>query len=363
MALPTITRTWQFKNNIAITAAGVMDTHRRVFWEIKNALTTFGTNPWVCVASATPTTCLRYGVDSLGPPGPAYDTWGATFDSSKIHFRRPDGYNSYDGTNSGKHSWIVLRNTQLDTTYDMCIDLYTGFNDSTAGVIRFFRMMICRNYNLTGSGSITARPSAVSGWAEADLRNGNQDSYGGLGGNTSWDANYRLHVHLSTDGLGTRIMLCAGHCLTGFYAFDRIVGAPAGLTNPVWAVGRGDYTLWISNTYGWLHDTPSQQYDVSSGNGLPGNWLRFYLTSEGFGGSAVAEAYSTWNEVSGKWPLSPCGIACDYGPLRGKLGYVKDLWWGSQNHRFNTFPNDGTRQYAQMGHLVYPWDGGNLYTT
>lgn len=361
MALPTISRTWQFINNVSLPMQGsAYATHRRLFWEFKNILTTFPTNPWVCVASSSAAACVRLGVDALGPPGPAYDLWGATYDSSKIHWRANDTWGTYDGTL--KHSWIVLRNTALDTTYDLCIDLWPSTTDHTTYNIKYFKMYVCRSYDLTGSGSVTARPTPTAGYAELDLRNGNLDSYGGWGSNPSWDVPFRIHGQMSTDGLGTRIILCSAHVVVGFYAFDRIEGCTSSyINNPVWACGRGDYTLWWSNTYGWLHDNAIQQYDASV-VGAPGAALRYYLGCQGMGGSAVPEAWAV-NEVSTKWPMCPVDVIQDYATLRGRMGYIKDLWWGPALSRpMTTIPNDGTRTMAHMGHLIFPWDGGNLYT-
>ena len=361
MALPTVSRTWQFKNNLYLPTTGNVTTNiRKLIWTIKDALTTFGTNPWVCVGSSDAVTCYRFGVDALGPPGPAYDLWGTPFNAAKLHYRASDGWSSYDSAYSSKHSWIILRNTQLDTTYDVCIDLNNNQNsDHNTNAIRFLKVMVCRSYNLTGSGSITARPSPSSGYAEVDLRNGNFDSYGTINGQRDWDHNYRVHVHMSTDGLATRVFTQTDCVTSGFWAFERIEGADTAYVNPVWAVGRGSYDWGTASTsYAWLHDSAVQQYDA-----VADSWRRFYLTCEGLGSSALPEAWSGYpNEVSGKWALCPVGVAQDYNPARGRVGYLKDMWWFSTGVYHPTFPPDGSRQLVAFNHLVVPWDGGNYYT-
>jgi len=361
MALPTVSRTWQFKNNLYLPSLGSPANNiRKLVWTIKDALTTFGTNPWVCVASSDCVTCLRYGVDALGPPGPAYDLWGATYNAAKIHYRASDNWSSYDSAYSSKHSWIVLRNTQLDTTYDVVIDLYNNQNsDHNTNAIRFMKILVSRSFNLTGSGSITDRPNPNNGWTALDLRNGNFDNYGTINGQRDWDHSYRVHAHMSTDGLGTRVFIQTDGITSGFWAFERIEGADAAYVNPVWAVAKGSYDWGTAVTsYSWLHDAVAQQFDPYGAY-----TYGFYLSCEGLGTQALPEAWSGFpNEVSGKWALCPVGVAQAYNPARGRVGYLKDVWWFSTGVYHPTFPSDGSRQLVAFNHLVVPWDGGNYYT-
>jgi len=366
MALPTLVRSWQFNNNNSIVYSGSQQNDvKKVLWTMKNVLTTFPTNPWKCVASSNCAGVLRYGVDALGPPGPAYDNWGASFNPAYIWGREPDGYNYYDYTTSGKHSWIVLRNTALDTTYDICVDLYGNNNNREVIVDQSVgRMYACRSYNLTGSGTVTARPLPTSGYAEVELRNGNWDNYGTIvpmfRSTSTLVYGYRVHGQMSTDGLATRLFVYADGRLVAFWAFERILGTdPSVYINPVWACVRGKYDAYgDAATYGWLHDNATHQRDV---NGTIG--YNFYLSTEGVGGSAIGEAWGGFpNEVTNKYPMTPVGLASVNVGARGRFGYIADLWYGQTIIEGTAYPADGSAQFMSLNSLVVPWNGDMLYT-
>jgi hypothetical protein len=43
---------------------------------------------------------------------------------------------------------------------------------------------------------------------------------------------------------------------------------------------------------------------------------------------------------------------------RGRHGEIADLLFGpSSASHGDTYPDDGSRQLVQFGHLVFPWDG------
>lgn len=368
MALPTLVRSWQFNNNVNLIYSGSMQNDvKRVLWNMKNILTTFPTNPWKCVASSNCAGVLRYGVDSLGPPGPAYDNWGATFDASKIWGRENDGYNYYDSSTSSKHSWIVLRNTALATTYDLCIDLWnTASNREVIVDQSIGKMYVCRSYDLTGSGSVTSRPSASGGFAEVELRSGAWDNYGTIvpmSRSSSASAiiyGYRIHGQMSADGLGTRLFVFGDGRLLAFWAFERVMGVdPAVYADPVWACVRGKYdTIGDAASYTWLHDNSTHQRDV---NGTTG--YNFYLSTEGITTAALGEAWVGYpNEITSKYPLTPVGLASINLGARGRMGYVADLWYGQSVLDGTAFPSDGSAQYMTMNSLIVPWNGELLYT-
>ena len=52
------------------------------------------------------------------------------------------------------------------------------------------------------------------------------------------------------------------------------------------------------------------------------------------------------------------GIVSTTAGSRGRLGTVFDLWYGSKAiGQGDTYPNDTSRQFAQFGHFVFPWNG------
>lgn len=72
------------------------------------------------------------------------------------------------------------------------------------------------------------------------------------------------------------------------------------------------------------------------------------------------------NDLTDEWELLSIGLVGEMtggyqatGPSgRGRFGRLFDLWYGSTRRQTgDTYPNDNTRQFAQFGALVVPWNG------
>src|SRR5574338_1505169 len=103
MALPTLIKTWQIVRNVSIPSLGSTLAHSRRIWKtIKDQMIGFGSNPWTVRGSSN---SVAAGMDSV-------DRWAA--DANLVW-------------GGGTHSWIVLRQNQIATNYEVCIDLNNGF--------------------------------------------------------------------------------------------------------------------------------------------------------------------------------------------------------------------------------------------
>ena len=64
---------------------------------------------------------------------------------------------------------------------------------------------------------------------------------------------------------------------------------------------------------------------------------------------------------TGETPFIAPGIIVTGHGYRGWKGKVQDMWWGGGSHG-DTYPDDGSKQFAQFGQLIVPWDGGPIAT-
>jgi len=319
MALPVLSKTWQYNVNQAITAAGsVTATGQAIFLAIKNTLKGFGTLPWT----------VRGSSDSVAAGMDAVDRWVAAG-------------NLVGGNPAVAHSWIVLRQTGIATNYELCIDLTdVGFSSQT--------IVISPSAAFTG-GSTTDRPTATD---EIVLING-----GACWSNL--DANHVIHGWQSTDGQCTRLVVWrASTNLCTFLMFDKPATSVTGWTNPslgAWqAAGAG-----VPNLYSTLGHATASPF---KGRGSTTMTLAF--TGEGAYSSGTYMSQTTDigtnpNDFDSNWPLFPIGLFSTTAAHRGRHGTVSDLWWKPQSvgNAGDTFPNDATRLFVAFGDLIFPWNG------
>lgn len=323
MPLPIIEKTWEIDANQLYTAgANDIETHRGVLLGIKDSLVGVLANrpgmksAWVVKRS------------SNAEQATSGDLWT---DPSKLVF------------GSGNHSWIVLGQAGISEPFEICIDL------SNADPTRITIVWAPEGFPPTGAGSTqgttSQRPVAateVTLLADASW----------LGGQTA--SQFRIHTMQSADGQCTRVLgFWQGHCVL-FWLFDKPKVPVAGWTQPAVALATGVYDGNV--TYAALHavSTPNLW---GQGRSAP---MALWMSTESFGNAlgGVGAKLSGPNAFDGHWPLTPIGLASLSGGSIGRHGELFDLWFGSaQATHGDTYPGDGSRQLAQFGHLVFPWDG------
>lgn len=311
MPLPQLAKTWQFNVNNPNPSLGSATANcKRLIRSIKNALTGFASSPWVVVSSCN-------GVmTSIG------DLWVSDADIVCAVANR---------------SWIVLRQTGIAANFEICIDM----NNADG---RRATVVVSPSAGFSG-GAINARPTAPD---EVVTLNSAAWCHPTMG-----DVPVRWSVMQSSDGECTRILTCTSGVTSTFAMFDK----PA---NPV--TGWGDPSLWY-----WLSGTGVVLYanfftsflgKVVIG-GTPGTTA---MLQEGrnailFSQDTLAGLFA--NEVSGEWPMQPLGIVCNTVGIRGRHGSFYDLWAGSSTlPAGDTYPDDGSNQFVQLGILIVPWNGG-----
>lgn len=319
MALPTPELTWAYNVNQTFTASvDAYSTVREVLFNIKQSLTSSAggvSSPWVVVSSSNAT------VASAG------DNWSTS----------ADVVSAYNGQN---HSWVVLQQSALGN-YQILIDYY-----SDAGNGARYNFWISNAAGFTG-GSTTSRPTATDEYQRINNLAFIYDS--------SSPVQCALHVLRSVDGYNTGIFITS----TGFNQTAWLINKPA--DNPVaWSPA---VVATIASTNGNSDALTHSNFNQNaySRARINGNNVGIYLTGEGFGDGTVAENFNIPNQLDDSYAILPMGVACNESPVRGRHGRLRDIWWGQSSappaYTGATYPSDGSKQFIQFGHMIFPWNG------
>lgn len=364
MALPGLTKEWQFDLNVNAAALNVGDQHLTLLLATVNSLIGFPLNPW------------EYVGDS--------DSADAGLDGSQRWETIANLVNDEDGN---AHSWCVLRNVD---GLELCIDLNDPDNKSRCSII----MSISEGF--TG-GTTTDRPTAVDEVICCDKRtyaDGYDVSEGYTEASLPREA-LTLNVLHSTDGKNTMAFGCAptqSYRTWTQIAMLWIIGdvtAPCnGWDDPRICVfrGRGRYGREAENgaaavdkeeifrVAGALtfHDDSRDDYPIKGWG--PEGQMDCLIISETCNGVRITEldrndpSHSVC-EISGEEPILCVGIFCVTDGMREKVGYITDFWLTGSEYgnpegaagiihlTGSTMPEDGSKQFMRLGDWLIPWDG------
>lgn len=318
MALPTLSKTWQFNVNNQTTAQGsALADSRKTLRGIKDAMIGFATNPWT----------VRYSCDSVtaGTAGDGVDRWSA---DTKLVW-----------ANAGTaHSWIVLRQTGIGPTYELLISCE---GTSATGSL----LTILTSISGFSGGSRTARPTATD---ELTVASSGQWISGS-------DVSNRWSVMQSTDGQCTRILVGFGGNFTTLIVLDKPNNPTTGWSTPNFSALyfiAGGLSITTANFISLT--SPLARSRIGSVNGS------VTLTIEGIGNNFATDITigNIANEVDSSWDMWPLGIACLTSGARGRHGSLFDLWAISTARASgDMIPADGSNQFAVFGNFVLPWNG------
>lgn len=312
MALPVLDKIWQFDVNNELTSLGsaVFD-NAQFLIGIKDAMKGFASNPWTVVASS----------DSVVADG--NDNWSDP--TTDVVF----------AVSGSPHSWIQLRQTGIDTNFEILIDCPSGGGlDLT--------LVMSPKIGFTG-GTNLIRPTASDEVIVIfDAR--------WFSSVTTFDVRY--HVMQSEDGECTRIIGYPS-TLTGpqmMWVIDKVKDPVAGWTTPAFVSADRSTT---SGRYALLYQ--DDQYTLGYQNGR----FNIYLTCESYEstGGALGEKIITMNDIDGTFPIMPIGIYSKTPGNRGRHGSVHDLWWGSTGVSDLETYGGADRLLAQFSNLIFPWNG------
>ncbi len=341
MPLPELAKTWQFADNAAVSTVNRLVTAdvdldavaKKLIFELKKILTSFPSSPWTVRGSSDGTTAAA--MDGV-------DRWAS---AANVVGANP-------GTN---HSWIVLRQTGVHATFEVCIDM--------TDTQEFQCTTVVSAAGFTG-GSLTARPTATD---EIVLIN-----------DTAWfstsNSNHYVHAAQSTDGQCTRVVVWRGGtnlCL--FWLFDKVKNPVPNWAIPYVAVTHN--SQGVAPAYANSMDSAVGAYLgnllSSGGNSVArgyhaGGSMRLAFTAEGAvqtGSLSLANGIDGIgdgpNEISGEWPMYPFGLASNTSGRKGRHGAVFDLWNAPVGVADGDTlgPSSSERRFVKFGTMWFPWTG------
>lgn len=332
MALPTLSKTWQFDvNNAAAAGASALITCRNYLFEIKNALSGSATLPWIIASSC----------DGQGGAG----SFGNNDNIDRIHLA--DASHIVWAAAGSKHTWIVFKQTGLDNNASFCFDC----NNATAA-----------NATITFSpaagfdgGTATAAPTATDGITICN------STWGGPAAATAG----KISVLQSTDGECTRVLICRSSYAVGYWFFDKIKNPTEGMSTYPLIVSTQGLSTNTANV-----STVANLSDIAKATYVSGyiddTSVLYALTGEGYASALLNETMAFADEDTSSWPMLEIGVYSNTAPHRGRKGEMYDMWWGSTANATGTdYPEDATCQFVQAGHIILPWlgDGTALSTS
>ena len=334
MTLPTLDKTggaaWQFNVNQDVGGTGVLRTDcADLLYKIKQALKTFGSMPWAVWGSS----------DSVGAGNnDSNDRW--TYDATYTKLVWV--------ASTGVHSWIVLEQAGLGGA-QVCIDLIDATLANTYNCTLVFSPG--GNFGAVGSGGTGADgTTSVRPTAGDEIT---VISVAAYGASTAAFYSKGLHVMQSSDGQCTRVLFCRDNATPLFWIFDKAKNPIAAWTSPYMVGMKGASGVTEVCTYANFNDAASliTKYGTTS--------VTNYMTSAFYVSGSVGENQTYPDDNTNEWPINSIGLASLTAAHRGgRKGEVFDLWWGSTGAQIGTtYPETGTKLFAQFGHLIFPWNG------
>lgn len=327
MAAPALSKTWQHtysgghSTNVRFVSSGTTLTdYRTLMLFIKNVLVGFSSSPWACRYSSDGTTA--------GTAGDLVDRWSSI--TTLVW--------AAAGSN---HSWIVLRQTGIGSTAEICIDLSNGTSSNAT--------IVFSPGGFSG-GSLTARPTAADELV--------------LLSNTTWLTSTGsaftgvVSVMQSTDGQCTRLIFWRGGFVECLWILDKPASAVSGWTTPFFGWIRGTSGASTA-TYAQLltNNSPVGKVRIGTTSGAAN------LTTEDYQATTIAigARILTVQDASSpvEYVVTPCGIEVPATVgARGRHGVLADIWAAPSSLRAgDTFPNDSARNLIVAGAILLPWNG------
>lgn len=329
MALPTLTKTWEFDVNHA-----PISSITELMFQMKNKLIGNG-----AFAFTTPPTVKSSSNASVADNT---DNWAS---ASDVTFQEPPG----------AFSWIVFDCSAVQPGLEMA----WFCEDNPGGGAVQWEVFMSDAAGFTG-GTTTARPTAAdqintfSGGSPSELD----------GSSTLGSAPARLHVAQSSDGQILRIWAYTANVTLGFWELAR---------------PKNTASLWVQP---WVHNNSWYKYN-SGGNAAQMTYGKlalnttYYLktyaggldsrvkyTGEAFA-TATAEVFIGLQqghtedlEPDDCFPILPMGIYSQIVGSRGRIGEVVDMWWAASilddgSH----IPSDASLQFVVVNDVIIPWAG------
>jgi hypothetical protein len=332
MAMPVPEKTWVFDTNNLVNTGTVAGDMKALIFALKTAMVAAG---WTVQLSsdATSSGAADYWIDTGDL------NWGTT----------------------GARSWIVLRNDNLGPTH-LEILLECKWYSSSYPTHLAVRYAPAGDY---AGGNTTTAPTCsneqtlaapAGNYEAAFISNGPANC-----GPRFW------HYMNSNDGQCHRFFMTQGGIVNCLLMFERIKNPVAGLAASdqfviAYYPDKGNISIsgGLSKTTTAVFNAVStylKSYVAGSGAAA------YFMTGEfcGAGSKPINDLLLAPNpNDADSWPLFPIGLVTitNTAWAYGRNGELFDMWWGSTSRLTGyTYPADGSREFIQVGEMVFPWDG------
>jgi hypothetical protein len=162
-----------------------------------------------------------------------------------------------------------------------------------------------------------------------------------------------VHAISSSDGNVGRIFVLKNNVIILYVAFEQAQSPVTGWTHPF-------YMTWYVNDPSIVNMVDGARLVAYDTNG-PAGWFLNYMTCESHVANTTPERVPYYNEIGGESPLYLIGTASTAANKRGRHGTLYDLWWGLPYRKVgDSYPDNGARQFVNVGQLVVPWNGSVL---
>lgn len=252
------------------------------------------------------------------------------------------GANLVANSNGNAHSWIVLTLANMGG-----VDLFIGWDSSQYEDCRFK----WSPGGLYTGGNTTTNPTATD----------EQNPATSIDTNSNQSQDRRYSVGVASDGSALWWWNARANTINQGFLMQltsSVVVAPATFSPAVFswnwasrpaAISSGTFKARASGSGAATNVTPAFGYEAFGGNSTPG--------------SQSLTGVSDMNGSTGVM-IQPLSLWCPTATAKGKYSNIYDLWYGLVTSADgDSYPNDATRLFIQVGPFVYPWDGSAVVLT
>ncbi|CAB4196544.1 hypothetical protein UFOVP1290_64 [uncultured Caudovirales phage] len=340
MTVPSKEATYTISANEQILAqSSYSNTNSLVLLTFIKRLITMG---WTCVGSSNGTSC---------------NTVDGASHSSLLLTLSDLVYN----TAGNPHTWIVLENTLHGTLGAGNPQLLIDLSNNNGG-----HSYVYHYISPTGiftNGNVTDAPTALDSIESSPFYDANNNQRPlHLSLDAPSNVNGRLNVISSNDGYSTYAILCASGKVMGIWGLCRAVN----VSGSAWA------TPWVIMQIGPLYynidsfPTPNIsniKFKTAIGASTASVTLGVITENICYIGDTnryLVNYQTSYDQETSEFPFCQIGLWATASPYIGRKGTIRDLYLSTYNIQPGmTYPDDGSKQWAQFGDFVFPWDGTN----
>jgi hypothetical protein len=323
MTLPTLDKTWEFDLNNVLNSGVAVTNIKDALLALKTAIVAAG---WSVVASSD---AVAYGNS---------DKW---IDTGDLVWN----------TAANARSWCEL---QADFGLNVFRVLLECQTSSVASYPGSLKVSVAQDA-FTG-GTTTVSPTSTSETIISTAASSAATQF--FPNNTTQTVWHSIN---SDDHECFRWILCQSSKATSFLIFDRMKNPLVTEPNEYVAAAKKWANSATDKTTLANFNTAAGLAAWDSGNGA----VSYYMTVEFCGTTPITTGLNGVNPDDGSaWPLCPIGLVTltDTSFAYGRNGEIYDLWWGCSSAApgpitGSAYDGAGSLEFAQFGHLVFPWDG------